>query len=89
MKPSDLTHAEIKSVYSGRPGCACGCRGKHSESLTAIRTVLRNMLASGAPIEVGEPLDPAEEGAVVSAETETRVYIVYTKPGIKVESSHA
>jgi hypothetical protein len=21
---------EIMSVYSGRPGCCCGCRGKHT-----------------------------------------------------------
>jgi hypothetical protein len=24
-----LTDADILSVYSGRPGCACGCRGIH------------------------------------------------------------
>ena len=26
----------IKSVYNGRPGCCCGCRGKHTSSQKAI-----------------------------------------------------
>ena len=25
-----LTTNEVRSVYSGRPGCCCGCRGKHT-----------------------------------------------------------
>jgi len=25
-----LTVADIRQAYSGRPGCACGCRGKYS-----------------------------------------------------------
>ncbi len=24
-----ITPAQVVSVYSGRPGCMCGCRGKH------------------------------------------------------------
>lgn len=30
MRLQDLTQADVLSVYSGRPGCCCGCRGKHS-----------------------------------------------------------
>ncbi len=29
MKLKDLTIDKVMSVYSGLPGCACGCRGKH------------------------------------------------------------
>lgn len=25
----NLNHNDIISVYSGRPGCACGCKGNH------------------------------------------------------------
>ena len=27
-----LTAADVVAVYSGKPGCACGCRGKYSYS---------------------------------------------------------
>lgn len=27
---SKINVNKVKSVYSGRPGCCCGCQGKHS-----------------------------------------------------------
>lgn len=29
-KLMDLTVADILQTYSGKPGCACGCRGKYT-----------------------------------------------------------
>jgi hypothetical protein len=29
---ANIKKEEVMSVYSGRPGCACGCRGKYSYS---------------------------------------------------------
>jgi hypothetical protein len=26
---TQLNRSQVKKVYSGRPGCACGCRGKY------------------------------------------------------------
>ena len=30
IRTEKLTLDEIQSVYSGKHGCACGCKGKHS-----------------------------------------------------------
>ena len=30
MQATTIQINEVASVYSGRPGCACGCRGKHT-----------------------------------------------------------
>lgn len=29
IKPNQIDRRRILSVYSGRPGCMCGCRGKY------------------------------------------------------------
>ena len=29
MKLSEVTTDKVMKIYSGRPGCACGCRGKY------------------------------------------------------------
>lgn len=29
LKKVELTHDEVEHVYSGRPGCCCGCKGTH------------------------------------------------------------
>jgi len=28
--PREIDLAQVATVYSGRPGCCCGCRGKHT-----------------------------------------------------------
>lgn len=40
MKPR-IDRAKIKRVYSGKPGCACGCLGNYSESKGSITKVLK------------------------------------------------
>lgn len=49
----DLVHAKaaidhidpatIVKVYSGRPGCGCGCLGKYSTNPTSIKRIVTNM----------------------------------------------
>ena len=29
--------SKVRSVYSGKPGCCCGCLGKHTYALEMIR----------------------------------------------------
>ncbi len=60
---------KIVSVYSGRPGCACGCRGNHSKTKRAITTVVNKM----------NRLDPdiKQVGNHYAIETRTRLYIAY------------
>lgn len=84
IKVSELSPEHIESVYSGKPGCACGCRGNHSKSEASIRTILRNMRANQAEKKIEDNLD--NTGKIVSTETETRLYIAYLKPGVEVSA---
>lgn len=44
----DITPNDIMLVYNGRPGCACGCRGKYS-----FATSYREMASKDQGYEVG------------------------------------
>jgi len=83
---------EILSVYSGRPGCCCGCRGKHSYPTSPIA---RNVASKkrGYPIDDDECNDGnitrivnllnrnlgdvEDGGSYFSLETPSRLYIAY------------
>lgn len=41
-----ITLEDVESVYSGRPGCCCGCVGKHTYSSTCDAEILQKY-ASG------------------------------------------
>ena len=58
--------------YSGRPGCACGCRGKYSYDQRTVHMAAKRMLA--------EP-NAVRDGNVVSIETDSRLRIVYLRDG--------
>jgi len=65
----------VSSVYSGRPGCACGCKGNHSTNPRVIKQIVRKVqqaVIDGYQLQIW----PGEYFAV---ETETRQYIVYTR----------
>lgn len=67
-----LTDDMVDRVYSGRPGCMCGCRGKYSTYRPQVRKVL-NML-------LGHPDTMIEENVLHNdkIEDETgRNYVVY------------
>ena len=68
-----LTRNQIKSVYSGRHGGCCGCRGKHSTGKAAITRIYNKVLALNGP----NKMEPEKGYRYVSAETETRVYVLY------------
>lgn len=84
---------KVISVYSGRPGCACGCRGKHTyatrvaEEMSKRRGYPVNTSDNTVYLIVGkmnallaEGLGRTDEdGHFVSVETETRLYIAYYK----------
>jgi hypothetical protein len=62
----------VQSTYSGKPGCCCGCRGKHTYAKKHRSTVARmNKLiaAGGHKVRIGPEL--------VSIQTDTRLYIAY------------
>lgn len=40
---ASINGKEIGLVYTGRPGCTCGCRGKYSNKAVAITKVVNRM----------------------------------------------
>lgn len=68
-----LESRTVSAVYSGRHGCACGCRGNHSSTSRSIKAVIRAMREAakdGAVVIVGD--------SYIATETATRSYIAYT-----------
>lgn len=70
-----LAHATVSAVYSGRHGCACGCRGNHTSSPQSITTVKRKMIAARQSGKATEIM--VSPGCFVAVDTDTRTYIAY------------
>lgn len=66
----------IVKVYSGRPGCGCGCRGKYWDDARNIARVVKRMNESG-DVKVNE-LTLTPDGKVYFVETESRYLWAYT-----------
>ena len=94
MKTIELIDkSNVMSVYSGRPGCCCGCRGKHyyASALRGDATVKRGYsiqddeVNDGMVTRVVNLINKAiEDGSEVEIkkdyyclETESRWYIAY------------
>ena len=43
---------QVAQVYSGKPGCACGCKGNYSENPRTIKTIVNRMVRM---IQDGQP----------------------------------
>jgi hypothetical protein len=71
-----LERDAITTVYSGRPGCACGCKGHHTDSQRS-KTLIANKIR--AALEDFLPYDVELGVTYVSLETETRLLIAYCK----------
>lgn len=68
--------SKFGSVYSGRPGCACGCRGKHSEKRGQITRVLNVLLANLDDLDVSDDNIAVETVSETTGERQ-RLYIAY------------
>jgi hypothetical protein len=64
---------DIVRVYSGRNGCACGCRGKYSTNKGSITKVYNKLMANIDLVDVDESYDFA------SLVINDRLLIAYTK----------
>ncbi len=72
----EITRDEISRVYSGTPGCCCGCRGKYTEvadptrgaksAVTQILNIMNKHLAT-----------VVEEGDHLFLDLGSRWYIAY------------
>ena len=86
LKPED-----VDRVYSGRPGCGCGCRGKYTDhdSKTFNATFQKLVGAMVAVVEGGLVEKTERSGVMVNSdgsaifyvETETRYRWIYTVKG--------
>lgn len=85
---ASLTPDQVVRSYSGKPGCACGCRGNYSTRPATIKLVLAR-LQDNAPRERNRDLlvgTNSQGGMYFSVDTETdrgtpRTYTVYVGPG--------
>lgn len=83
-----LTPEQVVQSYSGKPGCACGCKGNYSTRLNTIKLVL-SRLQEFAPHARNRDLivtSNSQGGICFGVDTETyrgtpRAYTVYVGPG--------
>ena len=61
----------ISAVYSGRLGCACGCRGNHTSNPRSIRLIAKR-IEEAAPYFKVHVCDWG-----VWVDTDTRAYVAY------------
>lgn len=64
----------VARVYSGKPGCMCGCNGKYWETGFMVKRVLDILqeVAGEEPLELDR-----EHGNIFYKLSETRVFVLY------------
>lgn len=82
---------QVTKSYSGRPGCACGCRGNYSQSARSIKIIagkITKLLDGIDPAALTDDFDDhtnADGQSVyafycadyIAVETNTRAYTLY------------
>lgn len=87
--------SEVSSVYSGKPGCCCGCRGKHTYTQTHRQAASKSRGYEVTDDEVNdgvvkqivgkinkllaEGLIPEVDDTYLAVELPNRLYVVYFK----------
>jgi hypothetical protein len=78
---SKLDAEKVYKVYSGRPGCGCGCKGEYRDRPKQITNVIRKatLLLTGDNInEVANvAADKYNDEWLFAVETEKRCYWIY------------
>jgi hypothetical protein len=74
----EINIADVAKIYSGKPGCMCGCKGRYVEGEKALRLLnnMKKFLDLSPEIDEGFDLDGKK---YVAAENEQRLYVVYYK----------
>lgn len=49
-----ITVADVSSVYSGKPGCCCGCKGNHRYNSAHVASASKNRGYAVTPDEVND-----------------------------------
>lgn len=80
MEPTLPAGAKVTSIYYGRQGCACGCRGRYTENpsparvATALRRMRENVASEGEIELIGGLL---YDERILSWEGEQRAIRIY------------
>ena len=81
----------VMSVYAGRPGCMCGCRGKHTYASKYVCEASKDRGYEVTPDEVSDRTikiivnklakneDTEYDDGMFYLDTPTRSYVVYMK----------
>lgn len=77
---STIDYAKIDRVYSGKPGCMCGCRGTYSSNKGQITRVINKMKAIEKPklLQDGYIVYVSEDRDTPN----THAYVIYLKEGV-------
>lgn len=70
-----LTPDKVLRVYSGKPGCGCGCKGSYSESKGMVTKTLRIMRERASEVRV----DLGVDENILSLEDDSRFRWLYFK----------
>jgi hypothetical protein len=70
----DTSIHNIKEVYSGKPGCMCGCRGKYSTEGRGVKIIYNKVMKS--PFV---KLDEGAKCAYIDDRNASRNLVVYFK----------
>lgn len=80
-----LTVDMTGSVYSGKPGCMCGCRGNYKDSERARKMAITSLLKNpdSRLQDFGKEFVNGDAGCLY-VETPTRIRVLYlTKEGVE------
>ena len=71
---NSLIAADVVKAYSGRRGCACGCRGKYHTRRSTVSQILNRMKAA---VAAGDAVNYVTDADFIGIDTATRSYTVY------------
>lgn len=74
----DLTKENVVRVYSGKTGCACGCRGNYTDKPASITRIF-NTTKPMTPYFVFDNSSLGRDTISYWFETDTRYYMVEIK----------
>jgi hypothetical protein len=76
IKNLDIT--QFTKVYSGRQGCACGCKGTYRDTVRDFKTLRTRLMTK---VNLGEDIQimGGIGGYIVSWEGESKAIRIYTK----------
>jgi hypothetical protein len=85
--PKKFDLSLIESVYTGKAGCMCGCKGNHTENRNSFRYVLNKVIELQGEADIFPNSDGSNGHAYRGARDDERcrAYVVYFKPGVLEE----